>query len=305
MAMNDRKTTKRRAFTLIELLVVIAVIAGLIAIMIPALSRAREQARRAVCLSNLRQLTTAWIAYTDQHDGKLVSGRAFQNAAHGNRKLKGWLGRAFLNSADRATVMADPNKGTLWPYLRDIDIYRCASGQAGHLVTYQIVAGANGSDIEGTMTGPDLSPEATSIGLRVGRTVVRLTRISDIVSPGPAQRAVFIDGGQISPCFDIPYLDPRWSWGNPPPIHHRGGATLSMADGHAEYWRWKGDETRTMPREDFPSFNGLMSERLVSPSGDYCDYEPETPEGRDDLQRIQKAVWGRLGYIPARKRRGL
>ena len=66
-----------KAFTLIELLVVIAVIALLMAIMVPVLRSAREQAHRVVCLSNVRQLTLAWTAYADEHDGKLVTGDAF------------------------------------------------------------------------------------------------------------------------------------------------------------------------------------------------------------------------------------
>jgi len=48
-------------FTLIELLVVIAIIAVLMAILMPALNRAREQGKRAACLSNLKQLQLAWV----------------------------------------------------------------------------------------------------------------------------------------------------------------------------------------------------------------------------------------------------
>jgi prepilin-type N-terminal cleavage/methylation domain-containing protein len=58
----------RYAFTLIELLVVIAIIAVVIAIILPAISSARESARRAVCLSNVRQIALAATAYTDQYD---------------------------------------------------------------------------------------------------------------------------------------------------------------------------------------------------------------------------------------------
>src|SRR4051812_26141412 len=57
------------AFTLVELLVVIAIIAILIALLLPALSRAREQANRTACLNNVRQLAIAAITYANENKG--------------------------------------------------------------------------------------------------------------------------------------------------------------------------------------------------------------------------------------------
>src|SRR3954469_9916977 len=67
---NQQRAARHSGFTLVELLVVIGIIALLIAILLPALQRAKEQANVVKCASNMRQLGTAFVAYAQDHKNK-------------------------------------------------------------------------------------------------------------------------------------------------------------------------------------------------------------------------------------------
>jgi prepilin-type N-terminal cleavage/methylation domain-containing protein/prepilin-type processing-associated H-X9-DG protein len=107
-------------FTLMELLVVIAIIAILMAILLPALGNAREQARKIVCGSNIRQLNTANTIYSEDNNGYFVLAAEDMLDSGGN--LKRWHGqRKDVNSE------FNPALGPLYRYLGNDGIKECPS----------------------------------------------------------------------------------------------------------------------------------------------------------------------------------
>ena len=80
----------RKKFTLIELLVVIAIIGILASLLLPSMGRAREKARRAVCLSNQKQFSTVVTMHAEVSDGKLVKGAKGNTATGSDHTI--WIG---------------------------------------------------------------------------------------------------------------------------------------------------------------------------------------------------------------------
>jgi prepilin-type N-terminal cleavage/methylation domain-containing protein/prepilin-type processing-associated H-X9-DG protein len=282
---------KLKGFTLIELLVVIAIIAILMAILMPALNRAREQGRRAVCLSNLKQLTLAWIMYADENDQKIVNGEAYGGGdgtaptpTSGIHKGEQWwtgddIGDFWAGiNLSRELQLQAIRAGALYPYCKKEHLYRCPTGVREEMRTYTIVDSMNGLRREGTYSG--------NVGKRVGRTVLWVKKRTEIISPGPAQRIVFLDEGRITPdSYATHYVNERW-W-DPPFVRHGDGTNVSFADGHSDYWKYKGKKTIE---------TGKLAAVPYLDANPLHQMQPESPDDFEDLHRMQKAVWGRLGY---------
>jgi type II secretory pathway pseudopilin PulG len=111
--MGRRKIVSVRwAFTLVELLVVIGIIALLIAILLPVLGKARDTANRTACLSNMRQLGTAFVMYTNENKGYFPYNTSF--ARSGGRLAGGGAG-GYPSAYGKDKVVnfdfVDPNSG--------------------------------------------------------------------------------------------------------------------------------------------------------------------------------------------------
>jgi len=251
--------SKEKGFTLIELLIVIAIIAVLMAILMPTLQRAREQGKRAACLNNLRQLILAWNLYADDNDNKLVGGDTRQGYENC------WVyWEDSLSEKNKIQAIKD---GYLYNYCQDKKLYKCPTGVRGEVVTYSIVAYMNGHP---AVQGATLPPLKSRLQIR-----------------NPIKQIVFLDEGRLSPSsWTLYYYQERW-W-DQISARHGNGTNLGFVDGHSEYWKWKDQRTIDIANMDYYYWQntGRLSSLADSP-------------GNEDLHRVQRGAWGKLGYEPS------
>jgi len=225
-------------FTLVELLVVIAVIALLMAILLPALTRAKEQGKRAVCLHHLQQLMVAWIMYADSNNDKIVRGDAgeYDNIHAGEPP---WVQRDYdaNNLEERRNAI---EKGALFRYTKDLRVYKCPTGQSENIRMYSSVDSMNSTDgLTGHLTGIGAGSRMIKVRQQIRK---------------PYERIVFYDDGCLGDNamggFTIRVYKNSdtgsQAWWDDPPIRHGFGSTFSYADGHTEYYKWRDKRTGTL-----------------------------------------------------------
>jgi len=221
-----RKFQRRRGFTLIELLVVIAIIAILAAILFPVFAQARESARKTQCLSNVRQLGTAYSLYVQDHDETFPPHVTERTAPGGTPDT----------AAGRAPFTY---KTKLEPYVKNGGVFKCPSAPAwpapgpGQWFTTDYGNNHNEANLAGAsqrswfQANPDFGFNETT-------TLAGISQTSSFILIGDAGRS---DG---TPSRGGMYPQP-WAFDNAAQARflprHQGGGNLAYADGHAKWTR--------------------------------------------------------------------
>jgi len=270
------------------------------AILLPALAKARTQAKRIVCLSGLKQLTLGWMNYASANNDKLVNGAPESPFAACSGCPTGelcgatvpttasdlyhvnelpWIGSYNIATTSDCGKKCAIDSGALWRFIKDYKLYHCPTGMKGETITYSIVDGVNGRPDGRATTVVPAGPWKKNLG-QIRRS---------------ASQVVFVDEGRITAdSFAVTYATGSWStlgnWFDGPDARHGNGTTVSMADGHAEYWLWCLEtanyarlvEAPVPPTWDFPL--GPL------PTG-----MPAAPDAAfQDLYKMTIGCWGRV-----------
>ena len=207
---SARNPGLRKGFTLIELLVVIAIIAILAAILFPAFAKAREAARRSSCSSNLKQIGTALMQYTQEYDEALPA-PVYHDNAGGH-----WMAGGFNNSsAGRYQYFWTD---VIQLYLKSTDVLACPSDRNGKFSLASSKPSSTGGAYSGTNdmgsyvmnagykkdTGDPFTPPASFYGNNTDFYTTTLAKIQ-----APATTVWVMDG--IASDWTGPYIE----WDNP------------------------------------------------------------------------------------------
>lgn len=263
---DSSRCRRRQGFTLIELLVVIAIIAILAAMLLPALTRAKQKAQGIACMNNHRQLALAWHMYAEDSHDLLVyaSGDAALDGTHPT--LPAGASPLDQYAWSLSNIDYDPNnrynwdmtmdmvKRPLWPYAKTQTIYKCPADHSTITVNGVVKPRIRTMSMNlyvGGFLGTDGGwPFASNYNV-----YTKLSQFGASSSAPPDKIFVFLD-----------MREDKVNWGNfmidmsgysptqpslyaftsdLPGMYHDFASGFSFADGHAEMKRWR--DPRTTP----------------------------------------------------------
>jgi prepilin-type N-terminal cleavage/methylation domain-containing protein len=245
-----------QAFTLLELLVVIAIIGILAALLLPALGRAKDVAKRVGCLSNQKQLGLGWEMYSGDYTGRMAINDVDISGDVPRSTTNSWVAGNARYDIDPATITS----GSIFVYVKNAAVYKCPADYG--MIQDTSLSRYRSFSLSCYMNGP--ADDATY-------GVQPLRQTSQIQNPSKTltfidEDALTLDDGHFL------YSTNKNNWLNVPGWRHQNGTVLTFADHHTEYWKWKSPEPTST---DFDGGGGLTD-----------------PSALDDLQRLQQTVPG-------------
>jgi len=226
---SNSKCVPAKAFTLIELLVVIAIIAVLAAILFPVFAQAREKARQAACLSNLKQIGLAIAQYNQDFDECFPCGM-YQNAGKGANGGNGWAGQ-------------------IYPYAKNNAVFTCPNDDSPPVANETVISYGYNQQLDAdTGNNPRIVQLAD---LNAPSNIVCLFEVSggyaqnfgggiysrETFSPvGLGWPGWYPNGakGYATGNFAVPFTSPSFYTRDP---RHNGGANYLAADTHAKWMK--------------------------------------------------------------------
>lgn len=234
------RSTRNSAFTLVELLVVIAIIAILAAILFPVFGRARENARKTSCLSNLKQIGLGFMQYTQDYD------EAYPLTSYGATNISWTIG--------------------VGPYLKSTQIWRCSSDSSAvwntpaapptnnyYTTSYLMNAWMAGTSIYTKQSAIQSTSRVVLLTEANGVSRDHFHPFNWVADPDSPAGMGVPSGGPKSWTFDIAKNETS----EIPLTRHLDGFNVAFCDGHAKWFTW----SKVWPARNGEALEGIFDPR--------------------------------------------